>query len=96
MDPDKELISSTGITVVFPGIVVTLNTNNKGDVLFAAGLSGGSGGIFLYSNGNINLIVKSVIAQPLNEKAFISIGPPDLNDNGEIVFVGNLSGKVGI
>ena len=42
------------------------------------------------------MLVKSVPAQPLNESVFLSVGTPTINDKGEIVFCGNLSGKLGI
>lgn len=94
----------TNKTELVPGIGLTtsrissnnLYVNNKGDIIVTAVLSDGTKGIILYSNGNIKLIVKTVAAQALNEIVFLSVGTPAINDNGEIVFCGNLSGKQGI
>ena len=95
-----ELVPDTGLTVTAPGINrQNLYINDKDDVLVNAFLSDGSNGIILYTDGKIKLIAKSVSSprQPLNESVFIgSVGTPAMNDNGEIVFCGNLSGRKGV
>ncbi len=91
-------------TEIFPGIELSvfsfspfnLSMNNGGDVIFHAILFDKTRAIFLYSNGNLKLLVKSTPFQPLNESVFLHVSSPDINDNGVIVFSGNLSGKQGI
>ncbi len=90
-----ELVPSTELTIVKIR-VLTLSINNSNDIIFDAFLSDGTKGIILCSNANIKLIAKSVNAQPLNESVFLKVASPAMNDNGEIVICGNLSGKDGI
>ncbi len=91
-------------TKIFPGTKLTilyfvstcLSMNNGGDVIFYALLSDNTRAIFLYSNGNLKLIVRSTLFQPLNESVFLNLSAAAMNDNGVIVFSGNFSGKQGI
>ena len=53
-------------------------------------------GIFLYSEGVTDLLVNSTYSQTLNEMEYTAVSFPDINDKGEIVFSGVLSGKSGI
>ncbi len=70
--------------------------SNNGDIVFVPALSDGSGGIIRYSNGNLELLAKTVKAQAVNEEAFLNMGFPNINDKGEIVIFANVSGKTGI
>lgn len=90
-----ELVPGTGLTMtrIFNK---NLSMNNKGDIIFSGVLSDGTRGIVFYSAGNIKLIAKSVVAQPLNESVFIFVDAPAINDNSDIVICANLSGKQGI
>lgn len=92
ISPNDELIAGTGIK----RNIISLSMNNRGDIVFYVILKDNSKSIFLYSNGLTRLLVKTVFAQTLNENEFLFVGIPDINDNGEIVFYGNLSGKSGI
>ncbi|MGR3317225.1 MAG: DUF7453 family protein [Candidatus Anammoxibacter sp.] len=98
-----KVISDTE-TEIIPGLPLfgqddgrgNLQINNRGDVLFNVFLSDGTLGIMLYSEDKTKLILKSVGAQPINQKAVLFLAASDINDNGEIVFCGNVSGKQGI
>lgn len=92
---ETELVPNTGLTGYLSSPDSFYIANN-GDILFITSLSDGTQGLYLYSNGKLELLVKTVIAQSLNTKEFLAIGDADINDIGEVVFYGNLSGKNGI
>lgn len=94
----------TSETVLVPGNdlratfipVDSYTISNNGDIVLLAGLSDGSVGLIRYSNRGIELLVKTVIAQTLNENAFLDIGNVNINDKGEIFLFANYSGKTGL
>ncbi|MGR3219615.1 MAG: DUF7453 family protein [Candidatus Anammoxibacter sp.] len=92
---ETELVPDTGLTA-FDLSRSHLSMNNNGDIVFNVLLKSGSKSIVLYSGGKIKLLFKEVFAQPLNEEVFLEVGDAVINDNGDIVFVANRSGKQGI
>jgi len=96
LTPETVIIPDTGLTGLL-GFPDSFSMNNNGDIVFVAVLSDGTTGICRYSNGNLKLLIKTVIFQALNKEEFIgALGVPAQNDKDEIVFCANLSGKGGI
>jgi len=89
-----ELVPGTGLTI--SKINNTVLPFNNQTIIVDGWLSDGTRGFVRYSGTNIQLIVKTVKSQPLNKSVFLDVWSPVINNNGEIVFCGNLSGKNGI
>src|SRR5687768_4151002 len=71
-----------------------VSMNSHGDIAFNAGLNGGSstGGVFLFSNGNIFPVV--LIGQPATgtNGTFSGFSSPIVNNSGEIAFWAGITG----
>ena len=92
---ETELVTGINLTVgtIRPN---SYSINNNENIVLVSILSDQSKGLIFCSDGKTELLTKTVISQPLNENVFIDFSLADINDNDEIIFYGNLSGKQGI
>jgi hypothetical protein len=77
------IVSNGASSLLIPGTVSSFSLNNRGDIVYI----GSDGGIYLYSEGEAQLIVQSGQSVPNTSLTLDTLTSLSLNDLQEVVFI---------